>query len=181
MKMDTKRLATNAILIAIGAILHQVTPPLPLFGIPMQPDLSLVMLFIIMIYNKDYKTSIICGIAVGIFAAATTKLPNGQIPNIVDKFITCNIVYLILTLIRDRISKTKQAFLILPLGTIISGIIFISMLMILGGMEATLTAFTGLFASVVLTTAGVNVVIGIFLFKITERTIATTGAYSVRN
>ena len=70
---NTKKMIVNAILIAIGAILHQITPAIPLFGISMQPDLSLAMLFIIMIYNRDYKTNLICGIAVGIFAAMTTK------------------------------------------------------------------------------------------------------------
>ena len=52
--LNTKRMTTNAILIAIGAILHQITPAIPLFGISMQPDLSLAMLFIIILYNKDY-------------------------------------------------------------------------------------------------------------------------------
>ena len=48
--LNTKKMTTNAILIAIGAILHQITPAIPLFGISMQPDLSLAMLFIIMIF-----------------------------------------------------------------------------------------------------------------------------------
>ena len=82
--MNTRKMITNAILIAIGAILHQVTP---LLGVPMQPDFALVMLFIIMIYNNDYKTTLICGLIIGIFTALTTKTPGGQIPNILDKFI----------------------------------------------------------------------------------------------
>lgn len=51
--MNTKRMVTNAILISIGAILHQITPP---FG--MQADFSLAMLFIIIIFNKEYKNCI---------------------------------------------------------------------------------------------------------------------------
>lgn len=89
--MNTKRMTTNAILIAIGVILHQITP---LIGVPMQPDFALAMLFIIMIFNEDYKTTLIAGIVIGIFTALTTKTPGGQIPNILDKLITCNVMYL---------------------------------------------------------------------------------------
>ena len=103
--MNTKRMITNAILIAVGAILHQLTP---LLGVPMQPDLSLAILFIIIVYNKDYKTTLICGIIVGVFAALTTKTPGGQLPNIIDKFLTSNIMYLVLIPLREKVSKVKQ-------------------------------------------------------------------------
>ena len=83
--MNIKKMTINAILIAIGAILHQITPPI---GLPMQPDLSLAMLFIIIILNKDYKTTLISGIIIGVFAALTTKIPGGQLPNIIDKVVT---------------------------------------------------------------------------------------------
>ena len=63
--MNTKKMAANAILIAVGAILHQITPSF--FG--MQCDFSLAMLFIIIVFNKDYKTTLVCGIIVGVFAA----------------------------------------------------------------------------------------------------------------
>ena len=58
--MNTKKMVINALLLAIGAILHQITPALRL---PLQPDFALAMLFIIMIINNnDYKTSIIAAI-----------------------------------------------------------------------------------------------------------------------
>ncbi len=172
--MDTKRMVTNAILIAIGAILHQITP-----GIDMQPDLSLAMLFIIMVYNRDYKTSLICGIAVGIFAAVTSKTPNGQLPNIIDKLITCNVMYLVLLPLRNRVSKTVQILTVLPLGTILSGSIFLSLLMILNGFP--METFQTLFVTVVLTTAALNIVLGFVLFKIVGKTIKITGAYSIED
>lgn len=172
--MDTKRMVTNAILIAIGAILHQITP-----GIDMQPDLSLAMLFIIMVYNRDYKTSLICGIAVGIFAAVTSKTPNGQLPNIIDKLITCNVMYLVLLPLRNRVSKTVQILTVLPLGTILSGSIFLSLLMILNGFP--METFQTLFVTVVLTTAVLNIVLGFVLFKIVGKTIKITGAYSIED
>lgn len=117
--MNTKKMATNAILIAIGAILHQVTPP---FG--MQADFSLAMLFIIIVFNKDYKTTLLCGIIMGVFAALTTKTPGGQLPNIIDKFITCNVMYLILMPLRNKVNKLVQVSILLPLGTLVSGTVF---------------------------------------------------------
>lgn len=173
--LNTKRMTTNAILIAIGAILHQITPAIPLFGISMQPDLSLAMLFIIMIYNKDYKTNLICGIAVGVFAAMTTKMPMGQIPNIVDKFITTNIMFALVTMIRSRLDVNKLMMIILPIGTTISGTLFITVAIIIGGIQA--SAFIELFVSVVLTAAVINTILGFALFKIVERTASATGAY----
>ena len=63
----------------------------------MQPDMSLIMLFAIMIINKgDYKTSLVCGIVTGIFTALTTKFPGGQLPNIIDKIIAVNLVYILM-------------------------------------------------------------------------------------
>lgn len=174
---NTKRMTTNAILIAIGAILHQITPAIPLFGISMQPDLSLAMLFIIMIYNRDYKTSLICGIAVGVFAAMTTKMPMGQIPNIVDKFITTNVIFALISIIRNKLDVNKLMMIILPIGTTISGTLFITVAIIIGGIEA--GAFIELFISVVLTAAVINTILGFALFKIVERTAVATGAYIV--
>lgn len=177
--INIKRMTTNAILIAIGAILHQITPSIPLFGIAMQPDLSLAMLFIIMIYNKDYKTNLICGIAVGVFAALTTKMPMGQIPNIVDKFITTNIMFIFISMFRNKFNINKLMAFILPIGTTISGTLFVSVAIIIGGINA--NAFLSLFFSVVLTAAVVNTFLGFFLFKIVEKTAGVSGVYFIDN
>ena len=173
--MNTKRMITNAILIAIGAILHQLTP---LLGVPMQPDLSLAILFIIIVYNKDYKTTLICGIIVGVFAALTTKTPGGQLPNIIDKFLTSNIMYLVLIPLRERVSKIKQISLLLPVGTLLSGTLFITVLMMLGGIP--FEKFGLLLITVVVPTAVLNVIIGLVLFKIVDKTVAITGAYAAK-
>ena len=172
--MNTKRMITNAILIAVGTILHQITP---LLGVPMQPDLSLAILFIIIVYNKDYKTTLICGIIVGVFAAITTKTPGGQLPNIIDKFLTSNIMYLILIPLREKISKLKQISLLLPFGTLLSGTLFITILMMLGGIPFEKLGL--LFTTVVVPTAILNVIIGLILFKVVDKTVAITGAYVV--
>ena len=96
-KFKYKKMVMNALLLAIGAILHQITPAL---GLPMQPDFALAMLFIIMIINdNDYKTSLICAIITGVFTALTTKFPGGQLPNIIDKIVTVNVMFLVIIII----------------------------------------------------------------------------------
>lgn len=109
--MKTKKITTNSILLAIGLILHQITPTL---GLPMQPDFALAMLFIVMMLNKDdYKTCVISAIVTGIFTALTTKFPGGQIPNLLDKFITANFIYLLMFMfykikLLDKFLKSKK-------------------------------------------------------------------------
>ncbi|WP_159150291.1 tryptophan transporter, partial [Clostridium neonatale] len=159
--MNTKRMTTNAILIAIGVILHQITP---LIGVPMQPDFALAMLFIIMIFNEDYKTTLIAGIVIGIFTALTTKTPGGQIPNILDKLITCNVMYLILVPLRNRICKTKQITLLLSLGTLVSGTTFLVALATFAGLPGG-ASFKVLFMTIVVPTIVLNLIIGLVIYK----------------
>ena len=169
--MNTKKMAANAILIAIGAILHQITPP---FG--MQADFSLAMLFIIIVFNKDYKTTLACGIIVGVFAALTSKTPGGQLPNIIDKVITCNVIYLILLPLRNKISKIKQMAIVLPIGTLVSGTIFLTVLMMIAGLPGGMS-FETLFIAVVVPTMVMNTILGIVIFKIVEKIAIVNNTY----
>lgn len=157
--MDIKRLTMNAILIAIGAILHQITPAI---GLPMQPDLALAMLFIIIIINKDYKTALISGLVMGIFTALTTKFPGGQLPNIIDKVVTCNIIYFALLPVRNKLKDITQMAICLPIGTIISGMVFLLSAQLIVGLPS---EFMALVKVVVIPAAIMNTVLGIILFK----------------
>lgn len=108
----TKMLTINAMLLAIGAILHQITPAM---GLPMQPDFALVMMIIIIVINKkDYKSILVSAIITGVFTAMTTKFPGGQLPNIADKLITSQLVYILICVL-DKIkvfNKGKQNYFI---------------------------------------------------------------------
>lgn len=172
--MNTKKMVTNSILVAIGVILHQMTP---LLGVPMQPDFALAMLFIIMIFNKDYKTTLISGIVIGIFTALTTKTPGGQIPNVLDKLITCNVMYFILLPLRDRISKIKQISVLLSLGTLVSGTTFLVALATIAGLPGG-ASFKTLFVAIVIPTMVLNIIIGLIIYKISEKSFERLGTLS---
>lgn len=175
MKENTRKLVLNSILLAIGLLLHQITPTI---GLPMQPDMALAMLFTIMILNKeDYKTCLMAGLITGIFTALTTKFPAGQIPNIVDKAITTNIMYAVMYLIYrlpiiGKLQEKKQdilvASIVFPLGTLVSGIIFLLSAQILVGLPG---SFSALFLVAVAPAILLNLVAGIFLYKVVNISI----------
>lgn len=158
-RMDIKKLTMNAILIAIGAILHQITPAI---GLPMQPDLALAMLFIIIIINKDYKTTLISGLIMGIFTALTTKFPGGQLPNIIDKVVTAHIIYFAVLPLKNRMKDITKMLICLPIGTIVSGLVFLLSAQFIVGLPG---EFIVLVKVVVIPAAIMNTVLGIILYK----------------
>lgn len=168
--LNTKKMVINALLLALGALLHQITPAL---GFPMQPDMALAMLFIIIILNKeDYKSCLVASIITGIFTAMTTKFPGGQLPNLIDKVITMQFSYIIITIILKlnvikKLTSSKKnivlLYMILPIGTLISGTIFLGSAIILAGLPA---PFSALFLTIVVPSTLLNTFAGIFLFKV---------------
>ena len=169
--MNTKKMIINAILIAIGVVLHMIAPS---FGLPMQPDFALAILFIIMLINCDYKTALFTGIILGIFTALTTKSPGGQIPNLIDKLLTCNIVYLLIIPLRNKLNKNLLAGIVLFVGTLISGTIFLVSYALIG-IELPLNMIIPTVTAIVLPTAILNVIIGLILYKVVEETMRKTG------
>lgn len=172
---NTKRLVLNAILLAMGLVLHQVTPPI----FTIKPDTTLIMLFTLMVINRDnYKTCVIAGIIAGIFAGMTSSFPGGQVPNLIDKFITANIVFVIMTVsyklpfISKLADKTKDLVvtgIMMVLGTLVSGTVFLTSAQILVGLPGN---FTALFMAVVLPAVVINLIVGILIYKIINVTVA---------
>jgi hypothetical protein len=157
--MNTRKLVINSLFLAIGAMLHQITPPL-FFG--MKPDFSLALLFIIMILNDDYKTCMTCGIVVGILSAVTTTFPGGQLPNIIDKFVTTNVMFLLLMPMRNALNNQIKVVLITAIGTIVSGTVFLTSAFMIVGLP---TSFRVLFLAVVIPAGVINTVAGSVLYN----------------
>lgn len=185
MRTNTKKLTLNALLLAIGLLLHQLTPAM---GLPMQPDMSLIMLFAIMIINKgDYKTSLVCGIVTGIFTALTTKFPGGQLPNIIDKIITVNLVYILMFIIyrlpflkkiKEKTQDLIVSIIILPIGTLISGMAFLLSAKLIVGLPG---SFEALFLVAVAPAIIINLVFGIFFFKVISMSVNRLGYKNLKS
>lgn len=170
---NIKKMVLNSVLLAIGLLLHQITPAL---GLPMQPDFALAMLFIVIILNKgEYKVTLLSGIVIGIFTALTTKFPGGQLPNMVDKIVTIHVIYIIMLLLNrskvlskygDKIKNMVMGAIIFPVGTLISGLIFLGSANFIVGLPS---SFISLFLVVVIPAVIINSVVGVILFKAIER------------
>lgn len=160
MKLNFKKLVINSLLLGIGFILHQIAPPL-LFG--MKPDFSLILMFIVILMNEDYKTTLASGIVCGILSALTTTFPNGQIPNLLDKIVTSHIIYLMLLPIRNKLNSQIKLVGISVIGTLISGSVFLGSASILAGLP---NSFLVLFVGVVIPATLANTIAGTVLYNV---------------
>ena len=156
MKTKTKQLVTNSLLLAVGFLLHYVTPAI---GLPMQIDFSLITLILIIAFNRNsFSTCIASGVATGIFSGITTKFPLGFIPNIIDKITTAIVVYLLIKLLDKTALHSKiKAIVINAVGTLVSGTVFLVSALLLVGLPA---PFGVLFITVVVPATVVNTIAG---------------------
>lgn len=129
--MNLRKLILSSLLLAIGMVLHQIVPPF-LFG--MKPDFLLSTMFIAIALSDDYKLALLIGLAAGILTAATTTFPGGQVPNIIDKLITSNLVYFMLKAIKDKLNNQIKISIISVLGTLISGTAFLGSAFVIAGL-----------------------------------------------
>ena len=159
MKTNTKQLVTNSLLLAVGFLLHYVTPAI---GLPMQIDFSLITLILVINLNKNsFSTCLASGVATGIFSGITSKFPLGLVPNIIDKIVTTLVVYFLIKLL-DKTSlqskiKTAVAY---AAGTLVSGITFLASALLLVGLPA---PFSLLFVTVVIPATIVNTIAGFII------------------
>ncbi|ADL06859.1 tryptophan transporter [Thermosediminibacter oceani] len=162
--MKLKDMILTSLLMAIGLVFHQITPPL-VAG--MKPDFLLTMLFVALFINPAPKNALLAGMVGGIFAALTTSFPGGQVANIADRIITAQVVALLI-----RRSRGVSLRIFVPLtglvGTILSGTVFLlAAMMVMGALPA---AFPVLFTAVVLPTAAINSVVTGILYGLVTAT-----------
>ena len=159
--MKTKQLVINSLLLSVGFILHYVTPAIG----SMQIDFSLITLVLIIAFNKNsFNTCIASGIATGIFAGLTTKFPLGLVPNIIDKIVTTVLVYFLIKLLdKTSLQSRIKTVVVYAMGTLISGITFLTSALILVGLPA---PFKLLFATVVIPAVVINTIVGCLLNKV---------------
>lgn len=159
-EMKLKSLSLSSVFLAIGFILHQVTPPLFL---GMKPDFLLIMMFVSIYLVDNYKSAIIIGICSGVLTAMTTTFPGGQLPNFIDKIITCQIVYFLFKILNNKFRKNINIVIVSLIGTFISGSIFLGSAFYIVGISA---SFKTLLFSVVLPATLFNACVSFLLFKI---------------
>ena len=165
MKTTTKQIVTNSLLLAVGFLLHYVTPAI---GLPMQIDFSLITMILVINLNKNNLGSCIAsGVVSGIFSGITSKFPLGIIPNIIDKITTAIFVYLLIKLLdKTALSSKIKAIIINAVCTLVSGIVFLASALLLVGLPV---PFSVLFITVVIPAIAVNTVIGFLVSNICKK------------
>ena len=163
--MKLKSFVLSSLFLAIGFLLHQITPPF-LFG--MKPDFLLIMMFISIFLVDDHKLTTIVGIVSGILTAATTTFPGGQIPNLIDKIITCQVVYMLFKILKNRVNNNITIILVSFIGTFISGLVFLYSALIIVGLPV---FFMTLLVAVVLPATLLNSVVSFFLFRLVNNAL----------
>ncbi len=177
--MNLRQSLQAALLLAIGYVLHAVTPGL-LGG--MKPDFLLAMLFVVILLNNSLSLSLQSGVIAGLIAALTTTFPGGQVPNLIDKFTTALVAFLILRALGPRVDRRLAAGLVGCLATLYSGFIFIGAAQVLVGLPAG-ASFGALYLTVVIPTAVINTFLVPILYPLADfsrRMVASRQAQPAR-
>jgi len=121
--MKTRNLVIMALFVAIGYVLHAISPAIGQGGI--RPDFSLMMMFLGILLFPEKKSVLLLGLATGLISALTTSFPGGQIPNIIDKLVTAFAFYGMFLLVRQN-RHIVTIVILTSVGTLISGLTFIT-------------------------------------------------------
>lgn len=130
----------------------------------MKPDMMLIMMFMGILLFPRVQNVLVIGIVTGIISALTTAFPAGQIPNIIDKPVSAFLFFSLFLLFRKS-RKTGAAAVLTVIGTILSGIVFLSSALLIVGLPG---GFAALFAAVVLPAAVLNTISMIIIYPIVQ-------------
>lgn len=166
--MNTRNLVALSLLVGIGTVLHAVVPG---FFLGMKPDMMLTMMFLGIILFPDKKSVLLLGLVTGIISGITTTFPGGLIPNMIDKFATAFLFFGLLLSLQLFKRSIITIGVLTAVGTIISGIIFLSSAYILVGLPG---PFAALFAAVVLPTTVVNTLTMVVLYPVATTVLKRT-------
>ncbi|NLC38857.1 MAG: hypothetical protein GX779_06220, partial [Clostridia bacterium] len=107
--------------------------------------------------------TIVAGILAGLLAALPTTFPGGQLPNIIDKFVSCLAVLAVIKLVQGRVSNYVTCAVVGAIGTLISGAVFLLSALFIVGLPA---PFTALYVTVVLPAAVLNTIAMVILYPL---------------
>ena len=173
--MNLRKNILTALLLAIGFIMHQVVPGT--LG-SMKFDLMLAFIFVAIIINKDFKSVLLTALLGGFITAMTTTFPGGQIPNIIDKLVSCIFVYgLVFVFDKFKLNQISVG-IIAFLGTMISGTVFLTSASFIVGLPA---PFIGLFLAIVIPTSITNIFVTMIIYNAVKATLKATGSSFIEN
>lgn len=168
--MNTKNLVLMALLVGVGAVLYLVIPG---YGEGMKPDFMLTMMFIGILLFPTFKETFLLSLTTGVLSGLFSTFPSGFVPNMIDKVITGIVFFLIVMALRHLAQKVAVGAVLVVVGTLISGTVFLSMAQVLVGLPGN-AAFTALFVAVVLPAVVLNAIAFVIIFPIITRLLKRT-------
>lgn len=167
--MKLKNNIFTTLLLAIGLIMHQITPGI-LGG--MKFDFLLIFMFVSLLLNHRLENAILTGILGGLLSAMTTSFPGGQIPNIIDKLVASLVIFILIKYLSRFNINSLVVGLLGGTGTLISGMVFLSTAALLSGLPAPMTT---LVVGIVIPTTLVNSIGTVFIYKLVKIAIKRSG------
>jgi hypothetical protein len=167
--MNLKNNIFTTLLLAIGLIMHQITPGI-LGG--MKFDFLIIFMIIALLINPKFDNAMLTGLLGGLLSAMTTTFPGGQLPNIIDKLLTCLVLYFAIKILKRFNLNNIAIGLLGGIGTFVSGLVFLTSALYIVGLPAPLMA---LIVGIVLPTTIINSVGTVFVYKIVKTAMRSTG------
>lgn len=160
--MNTKNLVLMALLVGVGAALYLIIPG---YGEGMKIDFMLTMMFIGILLFPTFKETFLLAITTGVLSGLFSSFAGGFFPNVIDKLVTGFVFLAIVMLLGCLTKKVATGTVLVALGTILSGTIFLSMALLLVGLPGG-AAFSALFVAVVLPGAALNAIVFTIIYPI---------------
>lgn len=158
--MKTKNLVLMALLVAVGAALYLVIPG---FNGGMKPDFMLTMMFIGIFLFPNSRDVFLLAVTTGILSGLFSTFPGGFVPNIIDKFVTAYTVLFLVKLLKGQTKNIVPAAVLVGVGTIISGSVFLGSAILVIGANI---PFIALFSTVVLPAIAINIIAFVVIYPI---------------
>lgn len=163
--MKLKDYIFTTFLLAIGLILHQITPGI--FG-GMKFDFLLIFMFVSILINVKLKNIILTALLGGLLSAMTTTFPGGQLPNILDKIVTCIVVVGLIRLFKNYYLNIFVVGLIGGIGTFVSGMTFLISAAFIIGLPAPMKV---LVTGIVIPTTLINIIGTVFIYRLVNKSL----------
>ena len=167
--MNLKNNIFTTLLLAIGLILHQITPGI-LGG--MKFDFLIIFMIIAILLNPKFQNALLTGLLGGLLSAMTTTFPGGQLPNMLDKLVTCFVLYFLIKMLNKFNFNYIAVGFLGGVGTFISGMVFLTSALYIVGLPAPLMA---LVIGIVIPTTIINTLGTVFVYKIVKTAMKSTG------
>ncbi|KGR90799.1 tryptophan transporter [Ureibacillus massiliensis 4400831 = CIP 108448 = CCUG 49529] len=159
--MNTKNLVIMALLVGVGTVLYFVIPG---YGGGMKPDFMVLMMFIGILLFPTFKEMFVLSISTGVLSGLFSTFPGGFVPNIIDKLITGIVFLVVVLLLKHLVTNLIVSTLLVGLGTILSGTIFLISAILIANLPP--ESFAALFVTVVLVTGGLNALAFFIIYPI---------------